>query len=85
MNMGQEIADLCATTAGFDLAFIDAMIPHHQMAVVMASMATMRAEHPELRDLTQTMVEDQQREIAQMQVWRTAWSAAATPAASPTP
>ena len=80
VGMEQEIARLCTTTEGFDLAFLDAMIPHHQMAVIMATMATMRAEHPELQMLAQTMVDDQQREIAQMQAWRTAWSGAATPA-----
>jgi uncharacterized protein (DUF305 family)/uncharacterized cupredoxin-like copper-binding protein len=79
LDMEQEIARLCATTEGFDLAFIEAMIPHHQMAVMMAQVATMRAEHPELQALAQTMNDDQQREIAQMQAWRTAWSAAATP------
>jgi uncharacterized cupredoxin-like copper-binding protein len=79
MDMEQEIARLCATTEGFDLTFIEAMIPHHQMAVMMAQVATMRAEHPELQALAQTMIDDQQREIEQMQAWRTAWSAAATP------
>jgi len=82
MDMGQEIAELCATTEGFDLAFIDAMVPHHQMAVMMAQVGTMRAEHPELQALAQTMIDEQQREIEQMQAWRTAWSGAATPAAS---
>ena len=81
MDMEQEIARLCATTENFDLAFIDAMIPHHQMAVMMAQMATMRAEHPELQTLAQTMVDDQQREIEQMQDWHAAWSGAAKPAA----
>lgn len=85
MDMEQQIANLCATTEGFDLAFIAAMIPHHQAAVMMAQVATMRAEHPELKALAQTMVDDQQREIAQMQSWRAAWSASATPAASPMP
>jgi uncharacterized protein (DUF305 family) len=80
MDMGQEIADLCATTVGFDLAFIDAMVPHHQMAVMMAQVATTRAEHPELQALAQTMIDDQQREIEQMEAWRAAWSGAATPA-----
>jgi uncharacterized protein (DUF305 family) len=56
------------------------MIPHHQMAVMMAQVATMRAEHPELQALAQTMIDDQQREITQMQVWRSAWSGEATPA-----
>jgi uncharacterized protein (DUF305 family)/uncharacterized cupredoxin-like copper-binding protein len=82
MDMGQEIANLCATTESFDLAFIDAMAPHHQMAVMMAQVATLRAEHTELQALAQTMIEDQQREIEQMEAWRAAWSGAATPAAS---
>jgi uncharacterized protein (DUF305 family) len=81
VGMEQEIARLCAMTEGFDLAFVDAMIPHHQMAIITATMATMRAEHPELQALAQTMVDDQQREIAQMQAWRAVWSGSATPAA----
>jgi uncharacterized protein (DUF305 family) len=80
IDMEQEIARLCATTERFDLVFVEAMIPHHQMAVMMAQVATMRAEHPELQALAQTMIDDQQREITQMQVWRSAWSGEATPA-----
>ena len=60
VGMEQEHARLCATTEDFDLVFIDAMIPHHQMAVIMATMATMRAEHPDLQTLAHTMVDDQQ-------------------------
>jgi uncharacterized cupredoxin-like copper-binding protein len=81
MDIEQEIADLCATTEGFDLAFIDAMVPHHRMAVLMAQVATMRAEHPELQALAETMIDNQQREIEQMQTWRAAWSGGATAAA----
>jgi uncharacterized protein (DUF305 family) len=80
MDMEQEIARLCATTEGFDLAFIEAMIPHHQMAVMMAQVATLRAEHPELKSLAQVIIDAQQREIEQMETWREAWSGAATPA-----
>jgi uncharacterized protein (DUF305 family) len=81
MDMEQEVTRLCTTTEDFDLAFIGAMIPHHQMAVAMAQVATMRAEHPELQALAQTMIDNQQREIEQMQTWRAAWSGGATPAA----
>jgi uncharacterized protein (DUF305 family) len=80
MDMEQEIANLCATTEDFDLAFIEAMVPHHQSAIMMAQGATLRAEHPELRALAQKMVDDQQQEIDQMQTWRAAWSGSATPA-----
>lgn len=84
MDMGQEIARLCTTGEPFDLAFIDAMVRHHQSAIMMAQVALARAEHPELKALAQAIVDAQQREIAQMQEWRAAWSASATPTASPT-
>lgn len=80
MNMGQEIAALCATTKDFDLAFIDAMITHHESAILMAQVAEQRAAHPELKQLAQAIVAAQQREIDQMRQWRAAWYGA-TPAA----
>jgi uncharacterized protein (DUF305 family) len=80
MDMEQEMARLCATTEGFDLAFIEAMIPHHQMAVMMAQVTLEWAEHPELKSLAQAIIGAQQSEIDQMQTWRAAWSGSATPA-----
>jgi uncharacterized protein (DUF305 family) len=79
MNMEQELARLCAATENFDLAFIDAMIPHHHSAIMMAQVALARAQHPELEALAQAIVDAQQREIEQMQAWRAAWSGTATP------
>jgi uncharacterized protein (DUF305 family) len=80
MSMEQELARLCAAAQHFDLAFIDAMIPHHRSAIMMAQVALARAQHPELRSLAQAIVDAQQREIEQMQAWRAAWSGMATPA-----
>jgi uncharacterized protein (DUF305 family) len=80
MDMGQEIADLCDMTEGFDLAFIDAMFPHHQSAITMARVALEWAQHPEIKALAQAIIAEQQREIDQMQSWRVAWSGATTPA-----
>jgi uncharacterized protein (DUF305 family) len=80
VEMEEQISRLCATTEDFDRAFIEAMIPHHQSAIMMAQVALMRAEHPELQALAQAMIDDQQREIEQMQAWRSAWSGEATPA-----
>lgn len=57
----------------FDLMFIDMMIQHHQGAVAMAEVAVERAEHPELKQLAQTIIDDQQAEMAQLQAWRDAW------------
>lgn len=50
----------------FDRAFIEQMIPHHQMGVMMASMAQTNSQHPELRQLQQAMVRVQSDEIQQM-------------------
>lgn len=56
-----------------DLRFLDHMTMHHQMAVDMAQMAVEKATAPEVRQMAQTMVDDQEREIAQMQAWRQQW------------
>jgi uncharacterized protein (DUF305 family) len=63
----------------FDKAFIELMIPHHQMAVMMATHALAGAQHPEMRELLQSIISSQSAEIAQMQQWYQAWYG--TPAA----
>ncbi|WP_254216725.1 DUF305 domain-containing protein [Synechococcus sp. CCY 9618] len=57
----------------FDRAFIEQMIPHHQMGVMMASMAQTNSQHPELRELEQAMVRVQSEEIQQMEQWYRNW------------
>jgi uncharacterized protein (DUF305 family) len=81
MSPGTEIAALCAAPGSFDLAFIDAMIPHHQTAVMMAQVALANAQHDELKALARAIIDAQQQEIQQMLLWRAAWSGTATPAA----
>lgn len=58
----------------FDVMFIDMMIPHHQSAIAMAEDALAKAEHPEIKELAQKIVSDQQKEIDQMQQWKSRWS-----------
>lgn len=57
----------------FDLRFIDAMIPHHQGAVMMAQEALQKSSHPEVKQLAEAIIQAQQQEISQMQSWRKAW------------
>lgn len=57
----------------FDLHFIDSMIPHHEGAIVMAQQALEQAEHEEIRQLAQAIIDAQQAEVAQLQAWRTSW------------
>lgn len=67
----------CAGITGgepsIDRAFIDMMVPHHESAVAMAEIALERAEHPELRDLAQDIIDAQSAEIGQLKDWRAQW------------
>lgn len=62
-----------SSTANFDEAFIDMMVPHHQAAIEMARIAQGRATHDELRSLADDIVSAQESEIAQLRDWRQAW------------
>ena len=67
--------------APYDLRFIDEMVMHHRGAIMSAEMMIADSEHPELRDLAQRIIEEQQRQIDQMLAWRAEWYPdAATPA-----
>jgi uncharacterized protein (DUF305 family) len=59
--------------AGFDLRFLDAMIPHHQGAVTMAQDALQKSKHPELKQLSQNIIKSQQSEIDRMTQLRQKW------------
>lgn len=65
--------DLGTADAEFDLRFLDAMIPHHEGAIVMAKDALNKAQHPELKQLANEIMASQQAEIDQMKQWRKAW------------
>ena len=56
-----------------DKPFIEMMIPHHQSAKEMAQMALNRAKSPEVKKLAQSIIEEQTREIEQMQTWYKQW------------
>jgi uncharacterized protein (DUF305 family) len=78
MNHSMMNMDLGSADENFDLRFIDAMVPHHQGAVKMAQEALQKSKRPEIRKLAQSIVADQDKEIAQMQQWRKSWYANAT-------
>ena len=61
-------------SADFDRAFVEDMIPHHQMAVMMASMLKDGSSRPEMRKLADEIIAAQTSEIDQMRTWLTAWS-----------
>jgi uncharacterized protein (DUF305 family) len=70
--MGISIAKL-EKAVDFDQAFIEQMIPHHQMGVMMASMQLYNTERPEMRKLVEEMIRVQGEEIEAMQQWYRSW------------
>jgi uncharacterized protein (DUF305 family) len=72
-QMGQMPTLDQLTGDDFDKAFLAQMTMHHAMAVMMARPAAAQAAHQETRDLAQTIINDQTREIAQMRGWAKDW------------
>lgn len=77
--MGHEMTGSSSYT---DLAFLDGMTMHHQMAVEMAEPAEERAGSDEVRRLAEGIVRSQRAEIDSMRAWRARWFPDA-PAAGP--
>ena len=74
MHMGgQEDMTALENAADFDKAFIEEMIPHHQLAIMMANMLQSGTNRPEMQQLANNIIESQSKEIQQMQTWYTQW------------
>ena len=74
MGMGKGTSlEALKNAPDFDRAFIEQMIPHHRMGVMMASHAQWNTQHPELRQLEEAMVRAQSQEIEQMAQWYQKW------------
>jgi len=72
MTMSHDIQSL-QTATPFDKAFLMDMIPHHQSAIAGAKLEQEQGQHPELKQLANTIIADQQKEIDQMQQWLKTW------------
>ncbi|MBW4473271.1 MAG: DUF305 domain-containing protein [Stenomitos rutilans HA7619-LM2] len=68
MNM-----DLGTADGQFDLRFLNAMIPHHEGAIVMAKDVLSKSKRPEVKQLAQAIINSQQAEINRMKRWKQAW------------
>lgn len=66
MNMDLEALK---NAPDFDKAFIEQMIPHHKMAVMMAGMV-LDSDRSEIRDLAKSIIQTQSNEIEQMREWQ---------------
>ena len=74
MHMGgqEEMASLQNAT-DFDKAFLEAMIPHHQMALMMVQMLESGTERREMIELAKNITVSQSEEIKDMQGWYKEW------------
>jgi len=72
MMMVHDIASL-KTATPFDKAFIDDMMPHHQMAIDAATLELQRGSHQQLKDLALSIIKGQSREEGLMQAYREVW------------
>ncbi len=79
MDMQADVDVLKNAAEPFDLAFIDAMIPHHQSAIDAARKVLETGVHPEMKELAQQIIDAQQSEIDQMKSWRQSWYPDAPP------
>lgn len=57
----------------FDQEFINQMIPHHQMALMMAQMVLSGSDRKEIQDLARSIIQTQSAEIDQMRSWYRSW------------
>ncbi len=77
MHMGMMGSDIDAeslkSAENFDKEFIEEMIPHHQMAVMMATMLKNGTIRPEMKKLAQNIIDSQTKEINQMRLWYKEW------------
>ncbi|MBE9171102.1 DUF305 domain-containing protein [Pleurocapsales cyanobacterium LEGE 06147] len=71
-QMGTNLYAL-QNASDFDSEFIEQMIPHHQMGVMMAQMVLTGNPSPEIKDLAQSIIKSQTDEINQMQQWYQQW------------
>jgi uncharacterized protein (DUF305 family) len=78
MHMGMMGNDTDVTrlenSQDFDRSFVEDMIPHHQMAVMMASMLKNGTTRPEMKTLADDIIAAQTKEIDMMRTWLTDWN-----------
>lgn len=74
MHMGgREDLTALSVAEDFDKEFIEQMIPHHQMAIMMARMLESGTSRPEMQGLAEDIIESQSKEIEEMRGWYETW------------
>ncbi len=71
-SMSGDMAKL-ETSTEFDKEFVQQMIPHHEMAIMMAQMMLRTTSRNEMKTLAQNIIDAQTMEVEQMRSWLTTW------------
>lgn len=69
---GSSSATMASGMMG-ERAFLEQMVPHHESAIAMATLARERAQRPQLRQLAEDIISAQEKEIAEMKTWHRQW------------
>ncbi|OGG50355.1 hypothetical protein A3C18_00695 [Candidatus Kaiserbacteria bacterium RIFCSPHIGHO2_02_FULL_54_11b] len=79
MHMGSMEGDIdvlkTISASDFDRAFMEQMIPHHEMAIMMVQMLAAGTERAEMKQLAENIRTSQSREIDMMRSWLATWYA----------
>jgi uncharacterized protein (DUF305 family) len=73
MSAEWQVQTFCAAD-NKDIAFIEQVIPHHQMAIDTSEAALEHAEHQEIGDIAQRVIEQQEAEIKELEAMRDEFS-----------
>ena len=77
MHMGGMEGDTAVligvSAAEFDREFMKQMIPHHEMAIVMAQMLEAATQRTEVKQLADNIIASQSQEIEAMRDWMRSW------------
>ena len=65
--------DVLETADEFDRLFIESMVPHHEMGIMMSRMIWNATDRPEMRGLAQSIIQSQSEEIDDMREWYEEW------------
>lgn len=68
-SMGKQENSAATAFSGADVMFLQMMIPHHQQAIDISSIALKSSKDEELLALADTIIESQTAEIAEMNSW----------------
>ena len=72
MSMEGDLETLRAAK-DFDTEFLQQMIPHHEMAIMMARMLAAASTRSEMQELADNIITSQSSEIELMRSWLSAW------------